>query len=958
MPGDSILRQHCPLHRLYLLLVCIAILVHVARGQDAPADHKVWEREYPSHALPSLTGLTLTELVPDESGSVYVTGAQRRSGEGSTLITAKYSRQGRPIWIRRHDRRTGVIPRTIRTGGAQYLFVLSRGDDGDFVANYNRLDGSEIWDRTLPDPELVDARPQYHAIASDASGNLYATGGVGSYVVTTKLNASGEVEWLSTFEDPYGAPIARGRFVGVDDSRHVFVGVQSQAEFGGDPYDNSYTILKYDPSGDLRAVTGDGQELSRIHAMHVGDDGTVTLAGSSGDPQRDMPVRPMTVRLSAELDWQWRRYCGADVGSANDLSVDAAGNVYVAARCRPEGGTSYAVFKYDADGEELWLAGESRYGRSIGLIGSSLYVQIGQHSVSSFDPDVGVRTWETELPRPYEDFETAYPTDLAIDADGNAVVGVMSNELERHWRLFRFATDGNWGWSLPYIGIHRYRATRDMTISSDGSIYLVGDTESIEGDRDFLLLKYDPAGELQWERTFDGPAGGDDLARFVELDSRGHVIVGGWSAGIDTGRDFAVVKYDPNGEMQWSARLNGPGSDNDNPTDMAVDRDDGIYMVGGNVLRDGSSALTTVRFRPSGDVDWVRRFQGSSGGSDYATALELDTDGNAVVTGVMWVDVQTADADFVTIQYDPTGQTVWTATLAGPSDGYDAPADLAITPVGDVYVAGDSENDIVTVKYDGNGVEQWRARYDNPAQDHDLVRAITIDDAEAVYVVGESTGSGTGYDLTTIKYGPDGERRWVSTYNGPGNGLDRPTDILADESGGLYIGGWTEGGEAGDELLVLRYGADGAREWTLREPSPEGDNRARALETDSSGNLFVAGRTGTLAASQIRLSKFAPPGSVSSERPHPSSRTVDLSAAYPNPFSSSVSMELTTGAPVQTRIRVFDILGREVAVLMDEQTGPGSTSVEWMPGGLAPGVYLLHARIGDATETRELVHVP
>jgi len=63
-----------------------------------------------------------------------------------------------------------------------------------------------------------------------------------------------------------------------------------------------------------------------------------------------------------------------------------------------------------------------------------------------------------------------------------------------------------------------------------------------------------------------------------------------------------------------------------------------------------------------------------------------------------------------------------------------------------------------------------------------------------------------------------------------------------------------------------------------------------------------------------------------------------LAANYPNPFNPSTS--ITFGVPVKSRVKltVFDLLGRQVAVLIDEVMEPGFLARSWTPSG-ASGIY-------------------
>ncbi len=75
-----------------------------------------------------------------------------------------------------------------------------------------------------------------------------------------------------------------------------------------------------------------------------------------------------------------------------------------------------------------------------------------------------------------------------------------------------------------------------------------------------------------------------------------------------------------------------------------------------------------------------------------------------------------------------------------------------------------------------------------------------------------------------------------------------------------------------------------------------------------------------------------------------------MSEPYPNPFNPSTSILLEMPARAQVRTAVFDIVGREVAVIMEGEAGPGRLPIRWDgrdSGGrpVASGVYLVRATV-------------
>lgn len=79
-----------------------------------------------------------------------------------------------------------------------------------------------------------------------------------------------------------------------------------------------------------------------------------------------------------------------------------------------------------------------------------------------------------------------------------------------------------------------------------------------------------------------------------------------------------------------------------------------------------------------------------------------------------------------------------------------------------------------------------------------------------------------------------------------------------------------------------------------------------------------------------------------------------LAQNYPNPFnpSTTIAFDLAKLAPV--KLRVFDVTGREVAVLVDQVFQAGSYKVVFTPSGLTSGVYFYRIEAGEFAQTKKL----
>ncbi len=84
-------------------------------------------------------------------------------------------------------------------------------------------------------------------------------------------------------------------------------------------------------------------------------------------------------------------------------------------------------------------------------------------------------------------------------------------------------------------------------------------------------------------------------------------------------------------------------------------------------------------------------------------------------------------------------------------------------------------------------------------------------------------------------------------------------------------------------------------------------------------------------------------------------RNVEGISCTPNPFTRSVRVSYQLPTAGRVRIQIFDITGRSVATLVDDELPAGKVEAVWQPGKLANGVYLVRASRPGATITRKLM---
>ncbi|MEK6569987.1 MAG: T9SS type A sorting domain-containing protein, partial [Bacteroidota bacterium] len=80
-----------------------------------------------------------------------------------------------------------------------------------------------------------------------------------------------------------------------------------------------------------------------------------------------------------------------------------------------------------------------------------------------------------------------------------------------------------------------------------------------------------------------------------------------------------------------------------------------------------------------------------------------------------------------------------------------------------------------------------------------------------------------------------------------------------------------------------------------------------------------------------------------------------LSQNYPNPFNPATAIRFEISGSRFVSLKVYDVLGREVAALGNEQKPAGRHSVDWNATGLTGGVYFYRLNAGEFVETKKLV---
>ncbi len=165
----------------------------------------------------------------------------------------------------------------------------------------------------------------------------------------------------------------------------------------------------------------------------------------------------------------------------------------------------------------------------------------------------------------------------------------------------------------------------------------------------------------------------------------------------------------------------------------------------------------------------------------------------------------------------------------------------------------------------------------------------------------------------------DPSNRILSTYNDM-NLLIEELDQSPDGAGGWIT----------DFTYVATYDADGD---VLEELYQENDGTALVNDERDTYNY---GQTATSVEDDL--------GS-----------TLASFDIYPSPARGRVQVEVTLAQPAALSVDVFDVLGRRVHQMADEQAAAGTQSFAWEPGDMPAGMYFVRITMDERAETRPLM---
>jgi len=375
---------------------------------------------------------------------------------------------------------------------------------------------------------------------------------------------------------------------------------------------------------------------------------------------------------------------------------------------------------------------------------------------------------------------------------------------------------------------------RSVAVVSDGldGVYVTG--YSRNDSDDFVTIKYWADGTEVWVQRYEGPDNALDRPSAVAASAEGYVWVTGISEGTNGMTAWVIMRYDPEGNLSWVSRSGGDDSieAGSSPIGLVLNSSGNAYIAGPKNGRE----FAVMKYSPDGEQLWVQ-FAGMYQ-DPRPTVMVIDAMGQVIVTGTA---TGLLDAyDIFTVKYDPNGTILWSSRYDGNgNEEMQSAAAVCVDQSGNIFVTGTRSSGVdggwfVTVKYSPDGVMLWDASYAGTAGEGYSGAAVQADLNGNVYVSGEIlyiAGGNWARDIGTVKYDPNGVQLWASRYQRGTSAYYSLNNVLAvDNSGNAYVG-------VSDAFATVKYNSDGNLVWAVSRPS----SFATALAVNPSGNVLRTG---------------------------------------------------------------------------------------------------------------------
>lgn len=468
-------------------------------------------------------------------------------------------------------------------------------------------------------------------------------------------------------------------------------------------------------------------------------------------------------------------------------------------------------------------------------------------------------------------------------------------------------------------------------------------------------------------RWFGGPKYDEGFCA-RPLNDGGFIVVG-TSLTLLSARynDVFAIRTNCTGDTLWTRTIGT--TDDEDGFSVCGTFDGGFAMAGTTSSRPADTvSVYIVKLDSTGATDWTKTLRPSM--KDYALSICETPDSGLAIAGIMGSGPH-GRSDAWLIRMNRLGDTLWSKTYGGVAD--DGLRNILLMPDNGFLLTGYTNSlgggsfDCYVVRTNALGDTLWTKTYGGPDAETGW-SADAVDDSG--FIVGGIVTHGVPPTWTSrfflVRMGEDGDTLWTKAIDGATN-ESRFSVRHTHEGGFAFVGTTVLPGREEDALLV-KTDRWGETQW-WRSFGGQTTDYGSSLQQCADGGFVIAGMVAenTFDAYLVKTDESglitgAVGGTATGE---PS--MFHLVQNYPNPFNPTTTIgyslpsqgsnfaEGSVGEGFHVVLKVYDLLGREVATLVNETKQPGPYTVQWDARGMASGVYFCRLTSGGFVETKKLV---
>lgn len=489
---------------------------------------------------------------------------------------------------------------------------------------------------------------------------------------------------------------------------------------------------------------------------------------------------------------------------------------------------------------------------------------------------------------------------------------------------------------------------RSIIQTRDGGYAIAGHTRNFgAGNSDMYVIKINNLGLIEWTVTAGGP-NNDYAYNIIQTYDGGYIVGGDTRSFPNNANNIYILKLDSAGSVQWEKVISGfaAGSSSNDFFYSVIETNDSSFVISASTsnLDAGFSGVQIFKLNRNGAILWNRVLRGGVGRyiiqtSDKGFALGGHINNSMGIT-----------------KLDENGNVQWSRAVGG------IPQDAALSIIqssdGGFVLAGDglsfaASGNMYIAKFDSAGSLQW-TRYVGGSSITTIAREV-VQTYDGGYAVGgyRRVAGGDPYAFL-VKLDSNGEVQWSRIF-GTDLWNEFCMSIKQTSDSGFIMAGYRNTGFSSDVYIIkLDKEANTCANMTnVVSVNGTGGMVTMTNPTSIFPGYIVTDPQSTISSGGNYVPLCGLVGIGNNNFNHPES--FELAQNYPNPFNPSTKINFAIPKNGFVSLRVFDITGKEIATLVNENLQAGFYEYDFNAATLPSGVYFYRLESNEFREVRRMI---